>query len=158
MMDSQEFPFPGVRGLEHTADLGLELEAPDLPDLFRRAAQGAMWLVLERTSDPGSPAVGSETRTLDLAEEELPTLLRSWLRTLLFWEETEGFVTVEVALAFSPVPLCSSPDGQAFGLHARVRGILDRGARVREIKGVTFHDLRVEREGEGWYGRVLFDV
>lgn len=171
-----EIPIPGVRGLEHTADVGLEVEGADLQELFFRGAQGAMWMVLEREPDSRSgtgsegpsapesgPAAGSfgepeESRTLNLTEEDLPDLFRSWLRALLFWEETEGFVVTGTTLAVLPVPLCSAPDGQAFGLHARVEGVVDRGPRVREIKGVTLHDLKLERRGKGWYGRVIFDV
>lgn len=178
MGSSSEIPVPGVRGLEHTADVGLEVEGADLPELFLRGALGAMWLVLERKpefekaedrrsgeplppgsdSAPGLPEGTKETRTLNLTEEDLPALFRSWLRALLFWEETDGFVVMGAALAFLPVPLCSAPDGQAFGLQARVDGVIDEGGRTREIKGVTLHDLAVERRGKGWYGRVIFDV
>jgi SHS2 domain-containing protein len=95
---------------------------------------------------------------VELADEEISSLFRSWLRALLYWEETEGFVTRTVAISFAPIPLCSAPDGQAFGLSARVGGVVDTGPRVREIKGVTLHGLFVEREGEVWRGRVIFDV
>lgn len=154
MVDPSEIPVPGVRGLEHTADVGLEVEAPDLPQLFRRAALGATWLVLEGEVGPGAP----EVRTLDLLEEDLPSLLRSWLRALLFWQEADGFAVTGAALMFLPVPLCSSGDGQAFGLRARVEGRLHPGPWVREIKGVTLHELRAEKREGGWYGRVIFDV
>jgi SHS2 domain-containing protein len=150
-----DVPVPGVRGLEHTADVGLEVEAPDLPELFRRAALGATWLVLE--GEVGGEGAG-ESRMLQLAEEDLPALLRSWLRSLLFWQETEGFAVTEASVTFGPVPLCSSPDGQAFGLRARVEGRVHEGPWVREIKGVTLHGLETVRRGEGWYGRVIFDV
>ena len=184
-----EIPVPGVRGLEHTADVGLEVEGTDLPQLFLRGGLGAMWLVLER--EAGQVGGGAEEervasafgagpvsfqgdgdgnkaptlripktdrRNLNLTEEDLPALFRAWLRALLFWEETEGFVFTGGRLAFHPAPLCSAPDGQAFGLQARVEGRVDSGPRVREIKGVTLHELVVERRGDGWYGRVIFDV
>ena len=163
-----ELPVPGVSGLEHAADVGLNVEAPTLSELFRRGALGAMWLVLERETAEGTlpdPPATSEsgpstldTRTLELVEEDLSSLFRSWLRALLFWEETEGFVPRDMAVSFAPVPLCSAPDGQAFGLLARVGGVYDTGPRVREIKGVTLHGLLVERFGEGWRGQVIFDV
>ncbi len=157
MGDVAEFPFEGVRGLDHTADVGLEVKAPTLPELFRRGALGAMWLVLERegTADPGS---SGQRRPVQLAEEDLSALFRAWLRTLLFWEETEGFVTLEAALSFAPVPLCSAEDGQAFGLEARVSGLTDTGPRVREVKGVTLHGLQVTQVEGGWMARVIFDV
>ena len=146
--------------MEHTADLGLEVQAPDLSELFRRGALGAMWLVLEREPvQEGDPVhFPPVLRRLELVEEDFSSLFRSWLRTLLFWEETEGFVSEEIRLAFAPSPSCSSPDGQAFGLTAQVSGLIDEGPRVREIKGVTLHGLRIERRDEGWWGRVIFDV
>ena len=184
-----EIPVPGVRGLEHTADVGLEVEGADLPEIFLRGALGAMWLVLERepmleervgaagkdTEARGDHGSGMDSgaagdggareggtpllrRKLELTEEDLPSLFRSWLRALLFWEETEGFVTTGATLAFLPVPLCSASDGQAFALQARVEGGTDRGPRIREIKGVTLHGLMLEQRGEGWYGRVIVDV
>ena len=182
MTEPGEIPVPGVRGLEHTADVGLEVEGRDLPQLFLRGALGAMWLVLERApaeeyEGDGSRATFSSAvegreedvaldrrvgipgaRPLNLTEEDLPALFRSWLRALLFWEETQGFVVTGGKLAFFPVPLCSAPDGQAFGIQARVEGVVDTGARAREIKGVTLHHLAVERRGEGWHARVIFDV
>ena len=178
MSGSGGMAVPGVRELEHTADVGLEVNAPTLPELFRRAALGSMWLVLEREVTPAgrtpyptdptdrlpAPDQGEdraspgETRVLELVDTDLPALFRSWLRTLLFWEETEAFVTVDSAVSLVPAPLCSSPDGQAFGLRAQVRGWFDRGPRVREIKGVTLHGLVVEQVEGSWWGRVIFDV
>lgn len=151
---SEDVPVPGVRGLEHTADVGLEVEAPDLPELFRRAALGTIWLVLEREVGEGD----GEVRTLEMTEEDLPSLLRSWLRTLLFWQEADGFSVAEATLSFTPVPKGSSPHGHAVGLRARVEGRMDPGPWVREIKGVTLHGLEAEKREDGWYGRVIFDV
>jgi SHS2 domain-containing protein len=181
---SDSIPVAGVRGLEHTADVGLEVEAPDLPELFRRGALGAMWLVLERPagrawgilpanespSDSGRELppegargteamdTGEEERVVHLVEEDLPGLFRSWLRTVLLWEEMEDFVTVEARLKLLPTPLCQAPDGEAFALEGRVRGIRDPGPRIREIKGVTLHGLDLERHPGGWLGTVIFDV
>ena len=41
---------------------------------------------------------------------------------------------------------------------ARVAGGVPDAEPVREIKGVTFHDLAAERRGTEWWGRVVFDV
>ncbi len=157
MIGPEELPIPGVLGFDHTADVGLEVVGGDLPELFERAALGALWLVLERL--PQGPGEGRrESRSAQLVEEELPGLLRSWLRTVLFWEETDGFVLEEPKLILLPTPLCGTESSQAFGLKASARGIVDRGPRVREIKGVTLHGLVVERRGREWFARVIFDV
>lgn len=157
MPGPREVPVEGVVALDHTADVGLAVEGSDLPELFCRGAWGAMWLLLERDASRGHPDP-LEDRPLELVAEDLPALFRAWLRSLLFWEETEGFVMLRAALSFAPVPLCSAPTGQAFGLSARVEGFVDSGPRVREIKGVTLHGLKVERVEGRWLGRVIFDV
>ena len=154
-------PVPGVQGLDHTADIGLEVRAHDLPELFGRAALATLWLVL------GRPTVGALSdeaegsvieRSIELAEADLATLFRSWLRAVLFWEDSEGFVVSGSHLMLLPTPLCGAPDGQAFGLMGNVEGYFDEGPRVREIKGVTLHGLAVERSHGGWKGTVIFDV
>ena len=157
LMEVADTPFPGVKGLEHTADLGLELEAPSLPELFLRAARGAMWMVLERWP-PASEEPDSATRKLELAEETAEALFRAWLRSLLLWEELDGFVTTGARISLFPSPACGAPDGLGLALTAQVEGAMDEGPRVREIKGVTLHGLRVERVGDDWHGQVIFDV
>jgi SHS2 domain-containing protein len=154
-------PVPGVHGLDHTADIGLEVMAQDLPELFARAALATLWLVLGRPT-VGGPADEAEgavfERGIELAEADLATLFRSWLRTVLLWEDSEGFVLSGSRLMLLPTPLCGAPDGQAFGLKGNVEGYIDEGPRVREIKGVTLHGLAVERSDGGWKGTVIFDV
>jgi SHS2 domain-containing protein len=157
MTGSEGFPVPGVVGLDHTADVGLEVRADDLPELFRRAALATSWLLLERPHGPRWTEA-PERRSVELVEEELPQLLRSWLRVVLFWDEADGFVPDDLRLVLLPAPLCDSETGQAFGLQGEAEGGVDSGHRIREIKGVTLHGLAVERRGEGWLARVIFDV
>jgi SHS2 domain-containing protein len=148
--------------VDHTADIGLEIRAPDLPELFDRAALATSWLVLGRVSEVATSRADKSgevvEKSVELVEEDLSGLLRSWLRTLLLWDDSEGFVPTETRLILVPTPLCDAPDGQAFGLSGRVTGRLDAGPRIREIKGVTLHGLKVERVQDGWEGVVIFDV
>lgn len=167
---------PGITALDHTADVGIDLEAPTLEELFLRAAAGMMWLlrgedvpggaaavdgvddgrsaqvsrrVSERVSPTGaaSPHRG-ETRVLSASADDLPALLREWLRELLFWYEVDG-------LAFDKARFDELSNT---GLVAEVEVVADPVEPIREIKGVTLHGLRAERRGEGWVGRVIFDV
>lgn len=141
-------PIPGVTSLDHTADLGLELRAPDLPELFRRGAVGMSWLLLDRVPGPAG-----EERRIRVAAGDRAGLLRQWLRELLFRHDSEGFTVAEAR-----VERVDEADGEWI-LDARVRRADDAGAPVREIKGVTLHGLEVERAGDdGWRGRVIFDV
>ena len=138
-----ELPVPGVVPIDHTADLGFEVTAPDLAELVRRAVLGMDWLLRE-----DDPPPGLEVRTLDVRASDPPGLLRAALREILLWHEIE---------AFSPSDL-EDIQASATRLRAVVRGGVPDRPPVREIKGVTLHGLAAERRGRGWWGRVVFDV
>lgn len=135
--------------MDHTADLGLEIRAPDLPALLGRAAAGMMHLLLERI-----PTDGPEERAVRLRAPDPPGLLRAWLRELLHLHDAEGFETAAVDVRRLKL---EDADGGA-RLEASVRGCMQDEAPVREIKGVTLHGLTLERTDDGWFGRVIFDV
>ncbi len=136
-------PVPGVRGIDHTADIGLEVEAPDLPELFRRAVLATLWLLSEEPQPSGS-----ESRSLDLKGEDLASILRACLTEVLYWQQVEGFATNELDV--------HRIEGRE--LRATASGGPATDAAVREIKGVTLHGLVVEKTDDGWLARVIFDV
>lgn len=148
---------PGVREIEHTADLGMEIEAGSLEELFRRAAAGMMALVRSTDDQPAerpradpsaSPTVRSVRIELDGDEPDVAVLLVRWLRELLYLQEVSGFVYRDATFA--------RLDGS--GLRASVRPDPDPSPQVRELKGVTYHGLEVERDEGRWRARVIFDI
>lgn len=151
----------GVREIEHTADLGMEVEAASLQELFERAATGMMALVradddrpLDRPRDEPAaelstaPAVRSLRIELDGDEPDIAALLVRWLRELLYLQEVAGFVYRDATFR--------RLDGS--GLRASVRPDPDPSRQIRELKGVTYHGLEVERDGDRWRARVIFDI
>lgn len=138
-----ETGIPGVRGLDHTADVGIEVEARDLAELFLRAARGLMWLILD-----GPLPEPEEERTVSARRGDPASLLRAWLKELLWWHEAEG-------LGFAEADFRQLTEER---LEATVRGGPDPARPAREIKGVTFHGLVAERRDGGWFARVIFDV
>jgi SHS2 domain-containing protein len=175
--DARESGPTGVWPLDHTADIGIEVEAPTLNELFRRAGAGSLWLAVgvdawpeeevpsgsfpEGGTGPGHgeggrmaahakrpDTAGAEERSLTLEEDDLPSLLRSWCRELLYWNEVEGFLATEV----------TELEVAGTGLRARIRGQAAPREPLREIKGVTWHGLRVESRKDGWFARIIYDV
>jgi SHS2 domain-containing protein len=144
---------PGVTFLEHTADVGIDVEAPSAELLFHRAATGMLALLRGDEEGPGAGALDLvdpsrvEIRPLEVTARDRPGLLRAWLRELLLLHETGDADYV----------------GGAFlelterRLEARIRTAPSGGA-VREIKGVTYHELWVQDTDGGWKARVIFDV
>jgi SHS2 domain-containing protein len=146
--EGRETGVPGVETLDHTADVGIRVEAPTLAELFRRAALGSLWVATGRVAQPGS-----QRRTLDVEAETLPDLLRRWLREILLLQEVDGFAAGRME------ELALENTGQGFRLHATLVGGPSPPDPVREIKGVTWHGLQVEERSPGaWFAQVIFDV
>lgn len=140
---------PGVSGLDHTADVGVVVEAPELAELFRRGALGLLDVVYDGFPFGGGlPADQVRERTISLSAADLPSLFRDWLREVLHWSESEGFVVGD----------CTIRSLTETELEVAVRGALEPREPIREVKGVTLHGLRVERTEKGWRGQVVLDV
>ena len=128
------------RWVEHTAELQLELEAQTEEALFAAALTAFGELV--GRDDDGRPA-RHEVRA---SASDRAALLAEWLGELVFLAETEGFVPKGV-LSFE------FDDG---ALRAIVEG--RRGEPAHLVKSVTYHNLELAQDGEGWRARVVLDV
>lgn len=142
---------PGVVFIDHTADVGIAVAAPSLDALFHSAALGMLALLRGEDDEPGDghrpQDPHREHALVGLTATALPSLLADWLREILFLHEIEHRDYVDAEFE------ALGPDA----LRARVRTAPSTGA-VREIKGVTYHELAVERTGSGWEAQVIFDV
>lgn len=142
-MTEERAPF---REIEHTADLGIEVEAPDLPSLFARAGEALFALIV----DPEGIALTDETE-VSATGEGWEELFHAWLCELLAEFNLKGFV----AKGFEIVRLEPTAVG------ARLRGErldLKRHRFHTEVKGVTYHGLRLWQENRAWHARVILDV
>lgn len=146
---------PGVRELDHTADLGIEIEGSTREAIFRRAAEGMFALMWEETEAGLRPdeteSAGADVREehrITLRAKTADTLLARWLQELLYLYDAERLVPDEVEFGS-----LSDTD-----LVARVELYRSEEAPAREIKGVTYHDLEVLPVGDAWRARVIFDV
>ncbi len=137
---------PGVRELEHTADVGLEVEAPSLPLLFERAGLGMLALMIDlATVEPRQSIV------IALAAEDREALLHDWLQHLLVRLQAGRFAVSELTV----------DEVSAGALRARGAGEPVDRARHHlhtEVKGVTYHQLAVRETAGGWWARVILDV
>lgn len=135
-----------VREIEHTADLGIEVEGADLPSLFSLAGEALYGLI----ADPSGIELKEET-AISAAGEGWEELFHAWLCELLAQFNLKGFVGRR----------CEVNRLEPARVEARVRGeILDlkRHHFHTEIKGVTYHELKVWQENGTWHARVIFDV
>lgn len=140
-----------VEELEHTADVGFRVEAEGPERLFELAAEGLVGaLGLEVPPEAGEGADAPAER-VEITSPDRERLLVAWLRRLLDRAMAEGVVP---RVAVEAIDL----EGDRPALSARVRWLPAASDPIREIKGVTYHGLRVEPADGGWHASVVLDV
>jgi SHS2 domain-containing protein len=138
------------RQIDHTGDLGVEVEAAREDDLYAACAS-AMFDIL---AEAGGVAE-AEARRLRVTAPDREVLLVRWLRELLYLHAAEGWIfrSFEVELG--------GEEGARW-LSGEARGERFDASRHRirtELKAVTYHQASVRRGPEGgWTARVIFDV
>jgi len=137
---------PLAREVEHTADLGLEVEAPTLAVLFERAGLAMLGLMIDLAAvDP------RERVALAVEADDAEALLRDWLQVLLVRLAGDGLAVSELA-----VEDVSERAVRGWGAGERVDPARHRF--YTEIKGVSYHQIAVRRTAAGWWARVILDV
>lgn len=136
--------------LDHTADVAVELTAPTRESLYAEALAAFTDTVTDR-----SAVEAAEAHVLAVEAASLDELMVEWLGELVYRFDVDGllFAGAQVRL--------TEAEGGALRLEARAHGEpYDPGRHPLKVavKGVTYHELVVRREGDGWYGRVVFDI
>jgi SHS2 domain-containing protein len=134
------------REIEHTADLGVEITAADLPALFASAGEALYALI----ADPAT-IENREAIKVSATGANPEDLLHTWLCELLALFNVEGFVGKRCEITYIS-------DGHVQGRVSGEKLDLKRHAFHTEIKGVTYHDFNVWQDAGTWHARVIFDV
>jgi SHS2 domain-containing protein len=134
------------REIEHTADLGIEVTARELPALFASAGEALYALI----ADPAAVEI-RDTINVSAIGEAPEELLHAWLCELLALFNLRGFVGRRCAIG-------RLADGKVEGLVSGEKLDLRRHAFHTEIKGVTYHEFKLWQEAGAWRARVIFDV
>jgi SHS2 domain-containing protein len=134
------------REIEHTADLGVEITAADLPALFASAGEALYALI----ADPAT-IESREDINISATGDNPEDLLHAWLRELLALFNVQGFVGKRCEIAHIS-------DGKVQGRVSGETLDLKRHDFHTEIKGVTYHDFKVWQEAGAWHARIIFDV
>ena len=139
---------PDYREIEHTADVGLEFEAPDLKAAFELAAASMFDLMCDLDG------VGDgECRTVRIRarDGDLENMMVRWLTELLFVFASEGLLLS----GFDVTKLTSDTlEAEVVGEQFDLRHHVFKS----ELKAVTYHDMAVEEVEGRWHVRVIFDT
>jgi SHS2 domain-containing protein len=133
--------------VDHTADVGVVVRGRDEAETMARLALALSALL----AGGGAVAAAHEAR-VQTGPGDHATMAIDLLRELLFRFATEQEIAAEVEVVrFDPE--------RGAELACRF-GPFDEVAHEEggEIKAVTWHEARFEREGDGWVAQIIFDV
>ena len=132
--------------LEHAADVGFRAYAGTLPGLFEGAAEALMAIALETGHiEP------RDSYPLEAVGDSNESLLVNWLSEILYYIDGK-----HLSLRTFKVKVLG-PDrvaGEAFG---EPRDPFRHPARM-VVKGITYHQLKIEQNEAGWLCEVFVDV
>jgi SHS2 domain-containing protein len=133
------------RVLDHTADVGIEATADTFPALVAALAAGMFSFIADI-----EPCPRDRSLSVSVEADSLEDLVVDVLSELLYASEANDviFCGFEVSR-----PSDTRLDVEVWGPDAAT--VTLSGAPV---KAVTYHDVEVRSDDDGWYGRVYLDV
>jgi SHS2 domain-containing protein len=136
------------RLFDHTADLGMEFFGDDALALFTHAGRALFEVMV---SWEGQTAEMLHPHDVVVEGEDWADLMVNWLRELLYLFNGRRQLLQQLhIISLFPTELRATVTTEDF-----VEG---RHRVNQEIKAVTYHQVAVEQNGDGWRARVVFDV
>lgn len=129
--------------VDHTSEIGLQVQAPSFPELLAEAGRGLARLMLREVP---AEAEG-ETREIEVSSHDRESLLVDWLNEILYVAETGLWVPLEFEVL-------EATDSR---LRVRARGVTVE-VSPSMVKAATFHGLEVVETADGVSAEVILDV
>lgn len=132
--------------IDHTADIGLRAYGKDLKQLFINVARGMFDILAELKN-----VQAKDNIKIKLEAPNIEELFLSWLGELLYQYNGRGIIFKEFSIdELSDNSISAEARGEKLDLK--------RHRLKREIKAVTYHQLKVQKVKDLWQGEVIFDV
>ena len=132
---------------EHTADLGLRVRGKTKEELFAEAGRGLSAMIVANL-DSIQPV---QTRTIEVAGEDLGFLMFDWLNELLYAFESDKLLLSRFEVQIAGDRLHAVCSGEQMDQQ--------RHEMEHEVKAITYHQLRVEEaEDGGWLAEIIVDI
>ncbi len=138
---------PSITLLEHTADIGIHIQAASLPELFISAAHGMMQILCTPV-----PQNGGVEHEIPVSGADLEQQLVNWLSELNFLFQARQFLFAGAKVL--------QPGQDEFNAMVYGETIDRRRHSIRtEIKAVTYHRIYARQNQQGvWEARIYFDL
>ncbi|WP_416840998.1 archease [Haloferax sp. DFSO52] len=130
---------------EHTADVAVEADAPTLGGVFAAVADGLTAAMCDEIPETG------ERFSFAVRAESLEATLFDYLDQLIYERDVRGVLPVEHEAAVRQ-------DGDEWVVEASARGVPFDDVNARDVKAVTYSEMRLDPTDDGWESYVVFDV
>ncbi|WP_254768726.1 archease [Salinilacihabitans rarus] len=133
---------------EHTADVAVAATGDTLGEVVAAVADG-----LAAASCDEIPADAGERFALSVAAERREALLFDYLDELIYLRDVRAELPVD-----NRVEVVERDGDERWRLEASARGVPLAAVDAREVKAVTYSEMRLEEREAGWEAYVVFDV
>ena len=133
----------GFRVVEHTADVAVELWAPDEAALLVEGLRAIVSLMTE-----GAALAPDASRQVSIDALDPEDRLVQWLNEIIYLALVEGFLASDAVVGL-----------REGGLDATLAGVQDAAHLIRgELKSVTYHELELRRFPDRVETTIVIDV
>jgi SHS2 domain-containing protein len=131
--------------LEHTADVMVRMKARSIEELFAESVRALMEVMYV------SCTTGDEVeRKIEVTADGEEELIHDFLSEVLYASEVDNIVFCSASVTLKGFRACGILHGEYFSP--------DRHLGGTEVKGISYNDLRLFREGDFYVLDVIFDV
>ncbi|WP_254764594.1 archease [Natrinema marinum] len=136
----------------HTADIAVSATGASLEATFAAVADG-----LAAASCEEIPVDTGERFSLAVTAESREALLFDYLDELIYLRDVRAELPVDHRV--DSIDVDPATDGaDEWHLEGSTRGVPLAEIDAREVKAVTYSEMRLERADDGWEAYVVFDV
>ncbi|WP_247001254.1 archease [Halosolutus gelatinilyticus] len=139
----------------HTADVAVAATGESVSDVFAAVADG-----LAAATCDEIPPEPDDRFSVSVRAESREALLFDYLDELVYLRDVRGELPVDnrVESIDGPAADGDRTDADEWVLEASARGVPLAAVDAREVKAVTYSEMRLERVDGGWEAYVVFDV
>ena len=130
--------------IPHTADVKFRAKAGTLGALFSEAFYALMQVIY------GKDRRGDLVREVHIESPDIESLLADFLSEVLFISEVEGLVFSHAEIAIDGLKLTAVLHGEIFDPARHSEGT--------EVKGISYSDLSISKDTNGYMLDIIFDV
>lgn len=132
--------------LDISGDVGIRAFGRSLEEVLINAALGMYNLITDTGAVEKKKSINVEVES-----HSLEGLLVSWLNELIFQFDTYGFIGRDIEIKeLTERGLKASLSGEDFDETRHEKRLL--------VKAATYHQLKIERDGEDWKVEIIFDI